>query len=74
MAQQKVKVTTLHAGTKVSNRVATAHSQAGTWKTWVVSTTLRPLYPRKRLTYSIEQIPSIEADRFSASQEIPRIL
>jgi hypothetical protein len=26
------------------------------------------------LTYSMEQIPSREANRFSASQEIPRIL
>jgi len=27
-----------------------------------------------KLTYSIEQIPSLEANRFSVSQEIPRIL
>jgi len=33
-----------------------------------------PLVFLLSLTYSIEQIPSREANRFSASQEIPRIL
>ena len=33
-----------------------------------------PIYNRNLLTYSMEQSPSREANRFSASQEIPRIL
>ena len=39
----------------------------------VFSTTLLPR-PQYTLTYSTEQSPSWEANRFSASQEIPRIL
>jgi len=35
---------------------------------------LRLIYYRKLLIYSMEQSPSREANRFSASQEIPRIL
>jgi len=33
---------------KASGGIALNHSQTGTGRRWVVSTTLRPLYPRQR--------------------------
>ena len=43
------------------------------WLLWLLTLLWLPLFPRL-LTYSVEQSPSWEANRFSASQEIPRVL